>query len=138
MSFVLSISSSILFLQVRAFNLNGGGQFSKIQYGRTNGKIKKKKSRKPKQAEKLNAIPTPTGEVVADEDATLYLIIGISLGLICVVGLGVCSVITCLQRRKRSSKFSDTNAAIHSKYQDTSLQITGQHQVSNHNQTPLK
>ena len=58
----------------------------------------------------------------------MYLTIGVSLGLICVIGLGACSVLTCIQRRRRSCKFSDSNAAIHSKYQDTSLQITGQQQ----------
>ena len=67
-------------------------------------------------------------EEVEDKDVAVYLIIGVSLGLVCILGLGVCSVVTCLQRRRRSSKFSDTNAAIHSKYQDTSLQITGRQQ----------
>ena len=111
-------------IKVQAFNLNGAGHYSKMQPGRTNKKKRKNRGRKKL---KLLGLERKKDEV-EDEDATLYLVIGTSLGLVCVVGLTACSVFTCLKRRRGTSKFSDSNAAIHSKYQDTSLQITGQHQ----------
>jgi hypothetical protein len=117
-------------IKVQAFNMNGGGHYSKVQYGRTNGPNKKGKGRKSK-LKSSKASTRDKGfskEGPKDDDATTYLTIGISLGLVCVISLGACSVFTCVQRRRRSSKFSDSNAAIHSKYQDTSLQITGQQQ----------
>ena len=146
-------------IKVQAFNMNGGGHYSKVQYGRTNGPNKKGKGRKSK-LKSSKASTRDKGfskEGPKDDDATTYLTIGVSLGLVCVISLGACSVFTCVQRRRRSSKFSDSNAAIHSKYQvakfvqcssyfccmafcksilcsrlqpvqDTSLQITGQQQ----------
>ena len=109
-------------IKVQAFNMNGGGHYSKVQYGRTNGAAKKGgrrkaklKSSSPSQISK--DFHNEGQEDLGDDDAAMYLTIGVSLGLICVIGLGACSVLTCVQRRRRSSKFSDSNAAIHSKYQ---------------------
>ena len=122
-------------IKVQAFNMNGGGHYSKVQYGRTNGPAKrggrrkaKLKSARPSGSSRGKDFSNEDEEDLGDDDAAMYLTIGVSLGLICVIGLGACSVLTCVQRRRRSSKFSDSNAAIHSKYQDTSLQITGQQQ----------
>merc|ERR1719420_1100641 len=109
--------------------MNGGGHYSKVQYGRTNGPAKKRRKAKFKSSRpKEKNFGKKDEKDLGDDDAAMYLTIGVSLGLICVIGLGACSVLTCVQRRRRSSKFSDSNAAIHSKYQDTSLQITGQQQ----------
>ena len=110
-------------IKVQAFNMNGGGHYSKVQYGRTNGPVKKGGRRKAKlksskpAREKDFKNDEDEDQDLGDDDAAMYLTIGVSLGLICVIGLGACSVLTCFQRRRRSSKFSDSNAAIHSKYQ---------------------
>ena len=114
-------------LQVRAFNYYGAGPFSKIRYGRTSGtrtdterqeKRKKKVSRKsdPKQIKRKE-------DDHNDSDAKIYLILGVSLGCVCVVLFSVCMVVTLWRRHKTAEKFSSTNANIHKKYQDTSLQI---------------
>ena len=51
----------------------------------------------------------------------------------------ICSIVTYVQRQKTKKKFSSTNAAIHSKYQDTSLQISGlQYDLGNRNQDSIE
>jgi len=62
-----------------------------------------------------------------DGDATLYLIIGCCLGVFFILLISVCSATTLVRRRNIAKKYSETNAAIHSKYQDTSRQISGLH-----------
>lgn len=127
-------------IKVRAFNLNGAGPFSKVRYGRTVSKVKKEKKKKHSKlkTEKTKTVDS-NEKKVEDKDATLYLIIGISLGGVCIILITICSIVTYIQRQKSKKKFSSTNAAIHSKYQDTSLQITGlQYDLGNQNQDSLE
>ena len=115
-------------IKVRAFNLNGAGPFSKVRFARTNGKSARKTS-KPKSPKKLESKSvakkkdnTGDGEI-GDSEARLYLIIGASLGAVCLLLFSGCMGLTLWRRSHVASKFSTDNANIHSKYQDTSLQI---------------
>ena len=60
-----------------------------------------------------------------NEIKNAFCFLGSTLGAIFIVFISICSVVTLVKRRKSSKNFSETNAAIHHKYQDTSLQITG-------------
>lgn len=108
-------------VKVRAFNVHGVSPFSLVQYQRTEAREEKKKET---LITKLAAVRTKEEEA-KDEDVTVYLILGSTLGAIFIVFISICSVVTLLKRRKSSKNFSETNAAIHNKYQDTSLQISG-------------
>jgi len=105
-------------IKVRAFNLAGPGPFSIIRYQKTLPR-KKRKHRKNKTALQKHEKPK-----VEDKDVTLYLIIGVSLGVVTILLITACSVVTYVQRQKSRAKFNETNVAIHSKYQDASLQIS--------------
>jgi len=128
-------------IKVRAFNLNGAGPISEVRYGRTVTKAKKEKKKKHSELKKKNLKSVKNEKNVEDKDKQdlLYLIIGISLGVVCVILITVCSIVTYVQRQKSKKKFSSTNAAIHNKYQDTSLQISGlQYDIGNRNQDSLE
>ena len=58
-----------------------------------------------------------------DSEAKMYWILGVSLGVLCVLLFSSCMGITLWRRRQVAAKFSTTNQDIHHKYQDTSLQI---------------
>ncbi|XP_023345081.1 interference hedgehog [Eurytemora carolleeae] len=104
-------------IKVRAFNVHGVGPFSPVQYARTLAP-----ETKTKKEVVTAAVEAREPE---DEDATLYLIIGCCLGVLVIILISVCSAVTIIKRRKMAKKYSETNAAIHNKYQDTSLQISG-------------
>lgn len=126
-------------IKVRAFNLNGAGPFSKVRYGRTISKKKKEKKKKSNLKLEEDKSVESNEKKVEDEEAKLYLIIGVSLGGVCITLITICSIITYIQRQKSKKKFSSSNAAIHNKYQDTSLQITGlQYDLGNRNQDSLE
>jgi len=109
-------------IKVRAFNLNGAGPFSKVRYARTSGESKSRVKKEPHKME--SKLPEKKEEKIEDSDAKLYLIIGIGLGCVCVVLFSVCMGLTLWRRHRVAAKFSSTNANIHNKYQDTSLQIS--------------
>ena len=116
-------------IKVRAFNLNGAGPFSKVRFARTNGQRAEKNSKLPKKSLKLESKSvskkkdsTGDGEI-GDSEARLYLIIGASLGAVCLLLFSGCMGLTLWRRSHVASKFTTDNANIHSKYQDTSLQI---------------
>merc|ERR1719195_2539351 len=64
-----------------------------------------------------------SGGAVQDSEAQLYLIIGVSLGCVCLLLFSGCMVLTLWRRHRVAAKFSTTNASIHHKYQDSSLQL---------------
>ena len=121
-------------LQVRAFNLNGAGPFSKVRFARTNGqrmtkpsknaqKLENKMSVGGKESASIKSSGSGSGGSVQDSEAQLYLIIGVSLGCVCLLLFSGCMVLTLWRRHRVAAKFSTTNASIHHKYQDTSLQL---------------
>jgi len=108
-------------IKVRAFNVHGVGPFSAVQYQRT----QKLQKEKPKVS--MVSLQSEKTREPEDGDATLYLIIGCCLGVFFILLISVCSATTLVRRRNIAKKYSETNAAIHSKYQDTSRQISGLH-----------
>ena len=113
-------------IKVRAFNLNGAGPFSKVRFARTNGQRALKSSKSPKKLKSKSVAKTKDkagdGDI-GDSEARLYLIIGASLGAVCLLLFSGCMGLTLWRRNHVASKFSTDNANIHNKYQDTSLQI---------------
>ena len=108
-------------IKVRAFNVHGVGPFSPVQYQRTL-KLEKKEKKKVKMEAVLQETRKPE-----DANAKIYLIAGCSLGAFVIISIMICSVVTMIRRRKLSKEYSDTNAAIHNRYQEPSRQITGQY-----------
>ena len=106
----------------------GAGPFSKVRYGRTEGTRRERKKDNqdtpvvPRRSEAK--LSNERKESDDDSDATIYLILGASLGCVCIVLFSACMVLTVWRRHKTAHKFSSTNADIHQKYQDTSLQIS--------------
>ena len=107
---------SSISLQVRAFNLNGAGPFSKVRFARTNGQRMTKPSKNAQKLEnkmsvggKESAIikSSGSGGSVQDSEAQLYLIIGVSLGCVCLMLFSGCMVLT-LWRRHRVGIFITT------------------------------
>ena len=112
-------------VKVSAFNLNGAGPASKIEFGATKGHRKMREKEKKKklhrsQGKSSTSLSGSAGN--EDEEDRLYLIIGVSLGCVCVVLFTCCMVLTLCRRQNKPDKFSSSNA-IHAKYQDTALQI---------------
>merc|ERR1719195_2494357 len=75
-------------IKVRAFNLNGAGPFSKVRFARTNGQRALKSSKSPKKLKSKSVAKTKDkagdGDI-GDSEARLYLIIGASLGAVCLL-----------------------------------------------------
>ena len=107
-------------IKVRAFNVHGVGPFSPVQYQRT-----LKLEKKEKLKVKIEAVLAETRKP-EDSFAKIYLIAGCSLGAFVIFAIMLCSVVTMIKRNNISKEYSDTNAAIHSRYQETSRQISGQ------------
>ena len=108
-------------IKVRAFNYNGAGPFSQVRAAKTNGKPTDSMSKSKMEKEK--ALPSKNEPKLKDTEARQYLIIGVSLGCVCLLLFSLCVGATLWRRHQVAAKFSSTNASIHNKYQDTSLQI---------------
>ena len=116
--------SKVFFFQVRAFSIQSNGRAgpaSRVMYGRTSGRSKASITKEPQKME--TKLPKIVESDNKDSEATMYWIIGVSLGCLCVLLFSGCMGITLWWRRLVAAKFSTTNQDIHHKYQDTSLQI---------------
>ena len=117
-------------VKVSAFNLNGAGPASKIEFGATKGHRKTREKEKKRKLDKSRTAPSLSGSLQeGEEEDRMYLIIGVSLGCVCVVLFTCCMVLTLCRRQNKPDKFSSSNA-IHAKYQDTSLQISSRLQYA--------
>merc|ERR1712242_275982 len=86
-------------------------------------KLENKMSARGKEPGSIKSTGGGSGGAVQDSEAQLYLIIGVSLGCVCLLLFSGCMVLTLWRRHRVAAKFSTTNAGIHHKYQDTSLQL---------------
>ena len=92
---------------MRAFNYNGAGPFSKVRYGRTAGRRTEKARPEKVKTEKKKKMPRRSDRKESDHDdsdAKIYLILGVSLGCVCVVLFSVCMVVTLWRRHKTAEK----------------------------------